>query len=179
MTRLLSAVPALLVVIATSPIEAGQKGPVARIPSDTPNTPAGVQIPKTYRGITTIQGNALDSANSQLAYAGVRLRDARFGRIVDTQYTDNAGLFEFKGIEPGAYVVEILGTDQTILAASQLIIVDAGDSALALVKLPFKVPPFAELMGTTSTKSATLLLLHAAALGITALVPTAPISPNQ
>ena len=75
--------------------------------------------------------------------------------------------------------MEILGNDQSILAASQLIIIDAGDSALALVKLPFKVPPFAELMGTTSTRSATMLLITAAAAGITALVPTAPISPNQ
>jgi hypothetical protein len=179
MTRFLSAVPALLVLIATSPIQAGQKGALARIPSNTPNTVAGVKIPETSRAFTTIQGNALDSANGQLANAVVRLRDARFGRIVDTQYTDKAGLFEFRGIDPGTYVVEILGNDQSILAASQLIIVDAGSSALALVKLPFKVPPFAVLMGTTSTRSATMLLLTAAAAGITALVPTAPISPNQ
>ena len=178
MTRILSAVPALLVVMATSPMQAGQNSAVARVPPIGPSVIAGVRIPETVRA-TTIQGNALDSANVGLANALVRLRDARYGRIVDTQYTDKAGLFEFTDIDPGTYVVEILATDRSILAASQLIIVDAGDSALALVKLPFKVPPFAELMGTTSTKSAALLLLQAAATGITALVPTAPISPNQ
>jgi len=35
------------------------------------------------------------------------------------------------------------------------------------------------LMGTTTTKSAAALVLEAAASGITAIVPTAPISPNQ
>ena len=86
MTRFLAAVPALLVLIATSPIQAGQKGAMARIPPDTPNTGAGVKISETSRAVTSIQGNALDSANTQLANAVVRLRDARFGRIVDTRH---------------------------------------------------------------------------------------------
>ena len=179
MPRVLKVIPVLVVVMATPSMHAGQKGgAIVRTPSDAPMV-AGVRVPETVRATSTIQGNALDSANTKLPEVIVRLRDARYGRIVGTQYTDQAGLFEFRDVEPGTYVVEILGNDQSILAASQLIIVDAGDSVLALVKLPFKVPPFAELMGTTSTKSAALLLLHAAASGITALVPTAPISPNQ
>ena len=128
---------------------------------------------------TTIQGNALDSTNGQLANVSVRLRDARFGRIVDTQYTDQSGLFAFKGLEPGSYIVEIIANDESILAASQLLNVHGGEVISAVVKLPFRIAPFASLMGTTTTKSAVGLALHAAAMGITALVPTAPISPNQ
>ena len=88
-------------------------------------------------------------------------------------------MFEFKGLEPGSYIVEIVANDQSILAASQLLTINAGEAVAAVVKLPFHVPPFAQLMGTTTTQSAAALVLQAAASGITALVPTAPISPNQ
>ena len=87
----------------------------------------------------------------------VRLRDARFGRIVDTQVTDKSGLFEFKAIDPGSYIVEIVANDQSILAASQLLNVNAGEAVSAVVKLPFRIPPFAGVLGSASTPSATAL----------------------
>src|SRR5579864_4855907 len=69
---------------------------------------------------TTIQGNALTSTNGQLANTIVRLRDARFGRIIDSQLTDESGLFAFRTVDPGSYIVEIMGADQaSVLAASQ------------------------------------------------------------
>jgi hypothetical protein len=181
MSRCLSAVAALLVAIATPPIHARQSGLARMAPASIPaigGSTVKVAVEKLLAA-TVIHGNALDSTDGHLANVAVRLRDARFGRIVETQYTDQSGMFEFKSIEPGTYVVEILGTDQSILAASQLLNVNAGDALLAVVKLPFQVPPFAELIGTQTTQSAALLVLEAAASGITALVPTAPISPNQ
>src|SRR5450759_986285 len=57
--------------------------------------------------LSTVQGNALSSANGQLAGVSVRLRDARTGRIVDTQFADKAGSFAFKAVDPGTYIVEI------------------------------------------------------------------------
>src|SRR5436190_9888713 len=53
---------------------------------------------------TTIQGNALDSLNAALPNSPVRLRDARYGRIVSSQLTDNAGLFLFSSVDPGSYI---------------------------------------------------------------------------
>lgn len=185
MTRLLSAVAVLLVVIATPPIHAGQTS-LAREPGisvppagDVPIASVKVAADKLTAS-TVIKGNALDSTDGQLPNVLVRLRDARFGRIVDTQYTDQSGLFAFKSIQPGTYIVEILGKDESILAASQLLNVNAGEAVLAVVKLPFSVPPFAGVAGSTmTTQSAALLVLQAAATGISALVPTAPISPNK
>src|SRR4051794_22807239 len=59
-----------------------------------------VAVPKSKQAAySTIQGNALDSTNGQMSGVVVRLRDARFGRIVDTQLTDKAGLFAFRGVE--------------------------------------------------------------------------------
>ncbi len=129
--------------------------------------------------LTTIQGNALNASNGQMNNVVVRLRDARFGRIVGTQLTDKSGLFAFKAIDPGSYIIEIMSNDQTILAASQLLNVNAGEAALAIVKVPFRIPPFAGLMGSTSTTSATAVATEAAASGIMAVAPTAPVSPHR
>jgi Carboxypeptidase regulatory-like domain len=183
MPRFMSVIAVLLVVVATPPIHARQTGFARLAPAAASATSAAAPAIKAaterLAASTMIHGNALDSTNGQLANAMVRLRDARFGRIVETQYTDQSGMFTFKGLEPGSYVVEIVANDQSILAASQLLSINAGEAVAAVVKLPFHVPPFAELMGTTTTQSAAALVLEAAASGITALVPTAPISPNR
>jgi hypothetical protein len=126
-----------------------------------------------------IQGNALDASNGPLNGAVVRLRDARFGRIADNQLTDPSGLFEFEAIEPGSYIVELMSTDESILAASQLLNVDAGQTVLAVVKLPFRTPAFASLMGATNMPSAAVVAGEAIANGVAALVPTIPVSPVQ
>ncbi len=60
-----------------------------------------VKVAAKARRIDLIKGNALDSTDGQLANVVVRLRDARFGRIVETQYTDQSGMFAFKSIRPG------------------------------------------------------------------------------
>ena len=122
----------------------------------------------TGRLMTTIQGNALSSTNGSLPNTLVRLRDARFGKIVDTQLSDKSGLFAFKAVDPGTYVVEVVGADQsTVLAASQLLNVSAGDAISAVVKLPFRLPPLAGLLGN-STPSATAVATQAAASGVLA-----------
>jgi hypothetical protein len=180
MSRPISTVAALLVVVATAHVVA-QQGQTARAVTVPPSMAGGLArvFPANVTGLTAILGNALDSSNGQLTNVNVRLRDARFGRIVDTQYTDQSGMFAFKSLEPGSYIVEIIANDQSILAASQLLNVHGGEAISAVVKLPFRVPPFAELLGTTTTQSAAGLALEAAATGITAIVPTDPISPNQ
>ena len=116
--------------------------------------PARVPIPSLLPGtrpnvFTTIQGNALSSTNGVLPDTMVRLRDARAGRIVDTQTTDKSGLFAFKSVDPGSYIVELVGNDQSILAASQILNVNAGEAVSAVVKLPFRLPPFGGLLGHT------------------------------
>ena len=177
MSRTQSAVIVSLIVAATSLAGARQQGAAVR--AEPPNPVPTPRVAGRVAAFSTIMGNALDSTDGQLANVVVRLRDARFGRIVESQNTDRSGIFTFKGVDPGSYIVEILANDDTILAASQLLNVNAGETASTVVKLPFKVPPFAGMMGTATTPSAYALVLEAVATGITALVPTAPISPNQ
>jgi hypothetical protein len=129
---------------------------------------------------TTIQGNALTSTNGPLNDITVRLRDARYGRIVGSQTTDKSGLFEFKSIDPGAYIVEVMANDQSaVLAASQLLNINSGEAVSAVVKLPFRIPPFAGIMGSTTMPSAAAIAGEAAASGIASIVPTVPVSPTQ
>jgi hypothetical protein len=134
--------------------------------------PAHRVLPGTRPNVfTTIQGNALNSTNGFLADAPVRLRDVRFGRIVDTTMTDKAGLFTFRNVDPGSYVVELVGKDQAILAASQVLNVDAGAAVSAVVKLPFRIPPFGGLLGH-SAASALAVASVAAASGVLARAVT-------
>ena len=166
---------------------AGAQQPVAPAPQPKLVTARSVVRPPTARldtinrpGVPTIiQGNALNSTNGQLPNTIVRLRDARFGRIVDTEITDKSGLFAFRNVDPGTYIVEMMGDDSTVLAASQLLNVNAGEMVSAVVKLPFRVPPFASAMGVNSTPTASLLAAQAAANGVIAVATTTPVSPNQ
>jgi len=130
-----------------------------------------VGAPRSGSFSSTIQGHVLTSTNGAMPSVTVRLRDARFGRIVDTQSTDASGLFTFQNIEPGSYVVELMAADRsTILTASQMIYVNAGDALSAVIKLPLRIPPFAGLMGSASTPAAAAV--QAAATSVLAV--TAP-----
>jgi hypothetical protein len=163
-------------LVAASSLSLTAQQQTARAAGDVPRV--GIARARQYVS-TTIQGNALDSTNAQMRNVLVRLRDARFGRIVDTQLTDKAGLFAFKGVDPGSYIVELLAQDESILAASQLLNVNAGDAVSAVVKLPFRIPPYAGAAGGTATSSLAVIATQAVASGIAAVVPTRPVSPNQ
>ena len=119
----------------------------------------------------TIQGNALNSTNGQLPFASVRLRDARFGRVMGSQVTDRTGLFTFTKLDPGSYIVEITAQDDTVLAASQVLNINAGEAISAVVKLPFKVTPFANILASTAPNSASAIVTQFAATALLAVRP--------
>jgi hypothetical protein len=178
MHRAFSTAVGVLVVAGTLGVSAQQSASAgakhrASAQTATGSTRASVGLLPGTKGnpFTTIQGNALDSTNGVLANHTVRLRDVRFGRIVDVTITDKSGMFTFRDVEPGSYVVELVGNDQTILAASQILNVDAGQSVSAVVKLPFKVPPFGGLLGHT-VASAVAISSAAAAAGLLATAVT-------
>jgi hypothetical protein len=177
MSRLFAGATALFVAAGSWSVAAQQSATVGTRPGAKSVVPqvAGARS----NVLTIIQGNALDSANGPLPGTHVRLRDARFGRVIETQLTDKSGMFAFKVVDPGSYIVELLGQDRTLLAASQILTVNAGDTVSAVVKLPFHVTPFAGLLNSSIAPAAALIATQAAATGIVAVVPTAPVSPNQ
>ena len=127
----------------------------------------------------TVHGSAVTSVNGALPDATMRLRDARAGHIVDMQVTDRAGLFAFHPVEPGTYVVEIVASDQTILAASQMLTLGPGDAVSVVVKLPFRLRPFGFLLGRSGAAIAAVAAAAAASGVLGAAVTGQPISPPQ
>jgi hypothetical protein len=110
---------------ATAPLTAPVRRAVPRV------------LPGTRESaFSSIKGNAIDSNDKKLPHSLVRLRDASFGRIVDKQFTDSTGLFAFRTVDPGPYVVELLGINEKVLAASELLNVGAGEAVSVVVQLP-------------------------------------------
>src|SRR5262245_42956649 len=126
-------------VIATlSAISVPAQQPGVGAPVQPP--PAGVLPGTKPSAFTTIQGSALSAESTALPYRDVRLRDARVGRVVRSLRTDEFGLFAFRTVDPGSYIVELLDNDDTkILAASTLIHVNAGDIGAAVVREPMRL----------------------------------------
>jgi hypothetical protein len=124
-----------------------------------------------------ITGHAVNTANAPLPNTPVRLRNARTGRAVESRLTDQAGFFAFRSLDPGMYVVELLSPtqNQTVLAASQLLSVNAGDTTSTTVKLPFKIPALSGLLGH-STPQATVIAAAAAASGVLATEVTGAVA---
>jgi hypothetical protein len=162
-------------VVATVPVSAQQpgRGPAAPRSASARTAPSRLDTPRILPGtrpdvFSAIRGNALSPTNAPLPNTFVRLRDARIGQIVDTQMTDQSGLFTFRTVDPGSYIVEIMGQDQhSVLAASQLLNVGAGEAVSAIVKLAFKTPPWAGVLGN-SAPSALAATTQAAAAGVMA-----------
>jgi hypothetical protein len=141
---------------------------------DVPKQPvfAGTRV----TAFTSIQGNALSSTNAPLPNAFVRLRDARLGRIVAVERTDQSGLFVFRNVDPGTYIIELLGDDDRVLAASDILNVDAGQTVTAVVKLPFRVSALEGLFGP-STASAVTVIAAGAAAGVLSIKATTSRTP--
>ena|SRR5256885_7048420 len=135
--------------------------------AQTPATAAVTKLlPGTRVGVlSSIQGNAMSSTNGALADTVVRLRDARYGRIVSTVTSDKQGAFAFRGLDPGNYVVEVMSpANNAVLASSQVLNVSTGEAISALVKLPFRIPPFAGLIGNGSQTTASAVSTAAQAV---------------
>ncbi len=125
--------------------------------------------------LTTIEGKAVDAVGSALPRVTIRLRDARYGRIVDTRQTDEGGLVTFHPSDPGTYVLELVDRNQAVLAASDIVAVAAGEAASAIVRLPSRRP-----QGALFNRASLLAVVGAAAAtGIMARAVTGqPLSPT-
>jgi hypothetical protein len=177
MPRIMYLITVSWLVAATMHVAAQQQpnGAAAAVPRSTVARamPARIAPPKMLPGtrpnvFSLIQGNALTPTNGALTDATMRLRDARFGQIVETQRTDQAGVFTFSKVDPGIYIVEIVGLDQvSVLAASEVLTVGPGEAVSAVVKVPFNTRVSTGIVGG-STPTAPALTTQAAAAGILA-----------
>jgi hypothetical protein len=99
--------------------------------------------------LSTILGNALNWSNGALPDTPVRVRDLQTGRVVGSALTDKVGAYSFKRLDPGNYVVEIVGADKAALAATNLISANAGQTVHTTVKLPFRPAILPNILGSS------------------------------
>ena len=105
--------------------------------------------------LSSIQGSAVTGSNGALKDTVVRLRDVRYGKVLNTVTTDKQGAFIFRSVDPGNYVVEVMNpANNAVLGSSQMMNVTGGEALQALVKLPFRIPPIAGLLGNSSQTTA-------------------------
>ena len=76
--------------------------------------------------------------------------------------TDRLGVFAFQRVEPGTYVVELISSDQSVLAASQLLNANAGEAVTAIVKLPLSISPLAAVIGHDAAQALAIASVAAA-----------------
>jgi hypothetical protein len=132
--------------------------------------PSGATVSRLLPGtrssiFSSIQGSAVNSTNGALTNTLVRLRDARYGHIVDRVMTDSKGTFVFRNVDPGNYVVEIMNpSNEAVLASSPVLNVSAGEAVSALVKLPFRIPAIAGLIGNSTQTTASAVSTAAQAV---------------
>ena len=81
----------------------------------------GSRDASTTRRTNPITGRARTALNQPVPFASVALRNIRTGRIESRTRADQAGGFDFDMFAPGSYVVEILGADGSVIAASELL----------------------------------------------------------
>ena len=125
----LVAVAAVAVLSASASIRAQQTVPTSPLLSGQ----AGV--------FCAIVGTAVTSTNAALPNTPIRLREARFGHVLEIVMTDKFGAFEFRGLEPGNYVAELITpAHDAVLAATPIITLTAGQVVSTILRLPSRRP---------------------------------------
>lgn len=132
--------------------------------------------PSAGQNTSVIAGQATDANGGPLAFAHIRLRNLDNGAIVSQTNTDYIGEFTFVVVNLGNYMAELVDDHGDVLAVSDPLTVEAGQTVGTLIVLPSRTPSLAALFGN----SAAAIMSAAAGAGITAVSATgAPLSPEQ
>jgi hypothetical protein len=80
-----------------------------------------------------VQGTARSAQQQPLAGHTVQIRNVQSGQLAATGTTDASGQFQFAGLAPGSYVVEIVNASGAIIGTTAPIAVAAGSTATVSV----------------------------------------------
>ncbi len=159
-TSRVMAVVAALTILATSSGSA-----------QTASRPQTVVAPATAAsiGLTATTGVVIGTAwrgdTQPYPQARIRLRNVETGRGVARTIADGDGRFQFERVDPGVYVVELVSSEDRVLAVGDLFGVPAGGQATTLVRLSSKTPWVAGFFGNAAAAA----IAAASTLGITAV----------
>jgi hypothetical protein len=139
--------------------------PQVRAQTGTPKV-----LPGTKANVfSAISGKATNALNAAMANTVIRLRDVRSGRVTETTITDKAGQFEFKPVDVGSYIVEMMSpSSDVVLASSSILYVSSGEILTTLLKMPFAGPAYATLAANAAPSALQIVTTAAQALVATA-----------
>jgi hypothetical protein len=115
--------------------------------------------------VGTVLGSAWKSDSQPYPKARIRLRSVETGRGTARTVSDREGTFRFDRVDPGAYVVELLSSEDKVLAVGDLFGLAAGGQATTIVRLSSKAPWVAGFFGNAAAAAITA----ASTLGVTAV----------
>jgi hypothetical protein len=128
--------------------------------------------------INAIVGYTRTSANEAIPFARVWLRNVRTGEIEARAVADQFGQFLFLDIRPTGYVVEVIGPDGTVIAASALVSIGTGDLRQTTLFVPIGGPR--PTTPPAATAGAAQMINTAVATGVSRVgQPERAVSPQR
>lgn len=165
------------VVLSTSIVSAQQAvRPGTAVVKATRQT-ANAAAQRAARDIKSlINGVAVDSNQTPMPNASIRLRNLDANEIEQVVTTNELGQFSFVAQPNVAYVVEIADQAGRIVAVGDVIMANVGEVAGAVVALPSRLPALAGVFGDTASS----VMSAATGTGLTVVDPTLPkLSPTR
>lgn len=107
--------------------------------------------------INAVLGRARTSLNTPIPYARVLLRNIRTGAIEKRATANEEGRYTFLDVSDSAYIVELIGSDGSVVAASEMVAMAAGDVRETTVRVSANAnataATFANRLGGTLTET--------------------------
>jgi hypothetical protein len=110
-------------------------------------TPAAVAV--LGGKVNALLGFARTSLNTPIPYARVVLRNIRTGQVQARTVANERGEFSFVDLEANVYVVELLGPDGSVVAASPLVSMARGDVRQTELRVAASAATVAASFGNT------------------------------
>ena len=163
------------VVLSTSIVSAQQAvRPVTAVKARPTVTAAAHKPAREVKSI--INGVAIDSNQTRLPNATVRLRNLEINDIEQVVTANELGEFSFVAQPNVPYVVEVADVSGRVVAVGDVIIANAGEVAGAVVSLPGRLPALAGVFGDTASS----VISAATGTGLTVVDPEQPkVSPTR
>lgn len=133
--------------------------------SGAAQTPVAPHTNVAAATVGTVNGHAWKGDAQPYPQARIRLRSVDTGRGVARAIADADGRFRFNQVQPGAYVVELLSSEDRVLAIGDLFGVTAGGESTTFVRLSSKAPWVAGFFGNAAAAA----ISAASTLGVTAV----------
>ena len=127
--------------------------------------------------LNALLGSARTSLNAPIPYARVVLRNIRTGQVLARAVANELGQFSFIDVTANAYIVELLGPDGSVVAASPIVSLSLGDVRTTEIRAAAAATTVA--LSFSNTMTSTLLQATAAAASSDVTRTTSTLTPQE